>query len=137
MYKNSAFAWCNMTINQRLFASLQGDKTQQGLAEALNIKPQTISTWKIRGSDPPAKLIVAIADYLGMSVRYLLDGSGEAKAEIPANDSANVPDISDDARELLRIFFLVDVKRRHQILEVAFEQEEAYNQLNNPNAGYI
>lgn len=51
------------------------DKTRlRALAKALGTAPSTVSSWKIRQSDPPARYIVPIAEFLGVPPLYLLTG---------------------------------------------------------------
>ena len=58
-----------MNLNKRLFDLLyQSRRTQKDLAEALGISERNVSSWKMRGSDPPANLIVGIAAFFGANV---------------------------------------------------------------------
>lgn len=44
------------------------------LCKALGFKNNTLSTWKTRGTIPAADVAIMIADFLGVSVRYLVTG---------------------------------------------------------------
>lgn len=62
-----------MTISQRMFEILKKKNlSQSDLAKRLNLSPSTISTWKKENTDPPTNKLLEIADYLGVSVNYLL-----------------------------------------------------------------
>lgn len=64
-----------MEIYERIFELLGSKRSRQlELAKAIGVSTQTVSSWKTRGSDPSAKLISSIADFLGVSTDYLLTG---------------------------------------------------------------
>ena len=64
-----------MEIYERIFELLGSKRSRQlDLAKAIGVSAQTVSSWKTRGSDPSAKLISSIADFLGVSTDYLLTG---------------------------------------------------------------
>lgn len=44
------------------------------LAEAIKINPQNISAWSARGTVPAGDICLKIADYLGVSVEWLISG---------------------------------------------------------------
>lgn len=48
------------------------------LAEVLGIKPQNISAWSTRGTVPAADICLRIAEYLGVSVEWLVTGKETA-----------------------------------------------------------
>ena len=62
----------DMTLKQ--LAEKIGYSNATVLCDRLGIRTSTMSTWKTRNSDPPAKYIKPIADFLGVSVHYLLTG---------------------------------------------------------------
>lgn len=90
-----------MTISERLFSELDSRKlTAYGLCQALGINTTTTTNWKQRKTDPPAKYIIPICEFLGCSVEYLLtgcDAGRETKNEPPAR-------ISGREQELLNYF---------------------------------
>ena len=64
-----------MEIIERITETLEKtDKKATDLCDRLGIRTSTMSTWKTRNSYPPAKYIKPIADFLGVSVHYLLTG---------------------------------------------------------------
>ncbi len=64
-----------MEIIERIYQLLdEKDKRAYELCEKLSIRTSTMSTWKARTSDPPAKHMKTIADFLGVSLDYLLTG---------------------------------------------------------------
>ena len=61
-----------MEIIERITETLEKtDKKATDLCDRLGIRTSTMSTWKTRNSDPPAKYLKPIADFLSVSVRKL------------------------------------------------------------------
>ena len=78
-----------MSISERIFAKMGQDKSHlRALAVALNIAPSTVTSWKVRGSDPPAKYIVEIANFLQVSPLWLLTGQESTAAKPPKAEKA-------------------------------------------------
>ena len=64
-----------MEIIERIYQLLdEKNKRAYELCEKLSIRTSTMSTWKARTSDPPAKYMKTIADFLDVSLDYLLTG---------------------------------------------------------------
>ena len=65
-----------MTICERVYDCLDKQlwTNPSKMAKAIGISKSHATQWKVRNSDPPAKLIVPIAEYLGVSPIYLLTG---------------------------------------------------------------
>ena len=136
-----------MQISQRVFSLLDSTgQSQKKLADYLKISQQAISNWKERGTDPPAKLIYTIADFFNVSVEWLLTGESPHKGTVHVSGSVSNGSVvqgvnngnfvvhngqerglSDEAAELLRIYESLDVKKRMNLLKVAFELEEEKN----------
>lgn len=76
--------------------------TQQQLAEGIGVSFKTVSTWKTRGSNPPAKVISSIADFLGVSCRYLLTGENERAEHL------NNTELSTEAIEVAKVWDKLD-----------------------------
>ena len=102
-------------ISERVFTLLeQQNKTQAQFAKALGITTQTISTWKNRPNDPPAKHISAIADFLQVSTDYLLTGT-EAKKTPPSS-------LTDDESEILDVYRQLDRRGQARMLTSGYEE---------------
>ena len=58
-----------MTICERMFSELdQKGLTAYALCKHLGVKTNTTTSWKQRGTDPPAKYIAQICEFLGCSL---------------------------------------------------------------------
>lgn len=103
-----------MTISERMFATLDNKGlSASGLCKVLGIGTNQTTNWKQRNTDPPAKYIVLICEYLGCSLEYLLTGQ-ETKKE-PALG------ISENGREMLELY--EKLPEREQILLIGRLQE--------------
>ena len=129
-----------MTINGRVFQLLADQKRKQKeLADYIEVNERNVSTWKDRGSDPPARLCYKIAEFFGVSVEWLLtveehpatfvnNGSvtgtmgHQHGAVIIRNGGERV--LSEECAELVRIYESLGVKKRMHLLSLAFEVEE-------------
>ena len=64
-----------MTISQRIFSILkEKKKKQKELSAYTGISEAAISDWKKKGTNPSSDKIFAIANFLEVSVEYLLTG---------------------------------------------------------------
>lgn len=103
-----------MTISERLFAMLdERGLRASGLCKYLGITTNMTTNWKQRGTDPPAKYVIPICEYLDCSLEYLLTGE-ETKKE-------PVPGISENGREMLALY--ERLPERQQILLIGRLQE--------------
>lgn len=112
-----------MTISERLFSTLdERGLRASGLCKHLGIGTNITTGWKQRGTDPPAKYIAPICEYLNCSLEYLLTGE-ETKKE-PA------PGISENGREMLALY--ERLPERQQILLIG-RLQEMVEPLASPN----
>lgn len=89
-----------MSIIERIVQIIDEKHLNQNeLCKKLNIRNSTFSTWKTRNTDPPAKYILLICEFLNVSVDYLLGRTDEPHTlgghsikikEIHGDHSANV-----------------------------------------------
>ena len=96
-----------MTISERLFSELERrNLTAYALCQTLGINTTTTTNWKQRGTDPPAKFLIPICEFLGCSLEYLLTGQETEKKPAPG--------ISGNGLELLEYF--EQLSEREQLL---------------------
>ena len=107
-----------MTICERLFEML-GDQRgkQEQLAKYLGVAPTVLTNWKKRNTDPPAKYIAPICEFLGCSVSYFLTGSDTE----PETKKAPALGISENGREMLELY--EKLPEREQLLLIGRLQE--------------
>ena len=55
---------------------------QNEMCAYLHIGTSTVSNWKNRGTNPPAKYIIPICDFLNVSPEYLLTGENRKESNI-------------------------------------------------------
>lgn len=130
-----------MTINGRVFQLLADQqRKQKELADFIGVNERNISTWKDRGTDPPAKLIFRIAEFFGVSVEWILTGEEHPHTSFVNNGSVagNLGQhygtlivrnggervLSDECAELVRIYESLGIKQRISLLNAAFDLEE-------------
>jgi len=72
-----------MTISQRIFLELKKqNKTQKQMSLSTGIKTSTISAWNKNGTNPSADYIYSIAQFLNVSLEYLLVGEEKSSPSI-------------------------------------------------------
>jgi transcriptional regulator with XRE-family HTH domain len=65
-------------IVKRIDMSLKtGNSTRKDLYQGLGLATNALSNWEARGTVPAADIALKIADYLGVSVRWLITGEDE------------------------------------------------------------
>ncbi len=64
-----------MSISERMFYTLdQKGKLAADLCKVLKVGTSQTTSWKNRKTDPPAKYLVKICNFLDVSLEYLLTG---------------------------------------------------------------
>lgn len=87
-----------MEIIERIYKTLdERGKMAVDLCKVLDVRTSTMSTWKTRNSDPPAKYMKSIADFLGVSLDYLLTGE---EAPVRKNTTSEEDELLDLFRAL-------------------------------------
>lgn len=95
------------------------------LCRAIGVKSSTVTNWKTRNTDPPAKYIIPICEFLGVAPEYLLTGnenSQNIKPEIKTEQA-----ISDTSKELLKVFESLPMRERVKLLNIVYNFEEQYH----------
>lgn len=96
-----------MEIIERIYVLLdEKDKRAYELCAKLDIRTSTMSTWKTRSNDPPAKYMKTIADFLGVSLDYLLTGK-----EAPVRKTT-----STEEDELLELFRSLPEPKKYEFV---------------------
>ena len=96
-----------MTICERLFETLDNKGLKAAaLCRHLGIGTNITTGWKQRNTDPPAKYVLPICEFLGCSPEYLLTGQDTKKEPVPG--------VSRNGREMLEVFELLS--EREQVL---------------------
>ena len=101
-----------MTICQRMFKLFdEKGKRPADLCKFIGISTSVTSGWKARNTDPPAKFILQISDFLGVTTEYLLTGEGpetysDLKKEILDKASATgiSAELTEEEHELLDFY---------------------------------
>lgn len=131
-----------VTINNRLFALLEERGiTQKALADSIGVNERNVGSWKMRGSDPPAKLIYPIAAFFGVSVDWLLTGEEHEQPSFVNNGSVSGnlgPNsgsiyvmaggeriLSAECAELVRVYESLGIRDRIRLLDSAFQIADA------------
>lgn len=96
-----------MEIIERILKTLdEKDKMAVELCRLLNIQQSTFSSWKTRKKNPPAEYLKTIADFLGVSLDYLITGKEGVtkKYTTPTED------------ELLELFRLLPDAKKYEFI---------------------
>ena len=88
--------------------------SQKDVCTKLGINSSTFSTWKKQHGNVPNDKLLIIADFLKVSLTYLLTGEG----------SEEIIELSDQEKELLRIFNALNIKGKAALISRAYELEE-------------
>ena len=119
-------------MNDRLFAQLsQIVDGQKELAKSLHISPNTVSSWKARGTPPPSKYIPQIAEFLDVSVGWLISGEGYPSA------SEEVVPASVHEKALLGVFRALPPLGRQVALKQIVALVEAFPETESANENKI
>lgn len=123
---------------ERLIADTKTNRNQISKATGIS---SGLMTEYVQGKKTPSDNLVKLADYFGVSTDYLMGRTNSPTSTISGNITGIgiVHDVSGgtiigsnpternmtaEEAELLRIFNLLDVKRRHRLLEFTFSLEE-------------
>lgn len=69
-----------MSINERLFRILEEKNMKMvDISNKLEISKSVVSTWKKRGTNPPAEYIERICELLDISIEYLITGKDNSE----------------------------------------------------------
>lgn len=114
-----------ITISQRIFLLLKEKKLKQkALAQKTGISESAISDWKKKGTNPAADNLSAIADFLGVSLSYLITGK-----EAPQTEK-----LSTDQQELIDYYNKLPEREQQRLIGRAAALVDIYNeeQINEP-----
>ena len=95
-----------MTICERMFATLDAKNLMAAdLARTLGVGTSQTTSWKNRNTDPPAKYIVQIANFLDVSLEYFLTGVDTSSSKLTSLEA-----------DMLAMFRDLPVEKRHEFV---------------------
>ena len=104
-----------MEIIERISDLLaERDKTAIELCKVLDIQTSTMSTWKTRKKDPPARYMPAIANFLCVSLDYLL--TGKERPAVIEQPEVQEPKLSAMDEELLDLFHELPMSKQYEFM---------------------
>lgn len=122
-----------MTISERVFATLkQRGKTQVALAEYLGMNKSTVGYWFKNGGGIPSECLMPICQFLGISPNFVLTGIPD-----PDPEDAPVSDMTEDERELLRVYRQLDREGRTMTLATAYNHRNRVNGAGDESVGSV
>lgn len=77
--------------------------SQKSLANLLNVSPSNIYNYETGRTEPSTDILCKLANLLNVTVDYLI-GNEDAAVPHAANDAAMPGSLSDDEKELLKVF---------------------------------
>ena len=88
IYKFTFWVSLNEMIIYRILDILEKKSLKPAdLCRYLNINTRTMTNWKNRGTDPPAKLIAPICEFLGVTCEFLLTGEDKKTPGLSKEDA--------------------------------------------------
>ena len=140
LYRKVAFKLS--IINNILSLMEELNVNQNEMCAYLHIGTSTMSNWKNRGTDPPAKYIIPICDFLNVSPEYLLTGENRKESNISqsaiatGDHSTSTVNIGsqethsqqedETVQEITRILNELPLKERTKLLSMIYDFEENY-----------
>lgn len=106
---------------------ITGTTTDVSLSLALKISPQTLSSWKGRGSTPYSKC-VEIARSRGVSLDWLLLGEGPVLRAPTAPTAESDSDITAQENTILALWRRLD-EREQTAIQTALEEKQRMREL--------
>lgn len=100
-----------MEIIERIYQLLdEKEKRAYALCELLGIRTSTMSTWRSRQTDPPARMLKTIANFLGVSLDYLLTGEEAAAPRYTSTQEDELLDLFRALPEFKKYEFIGEIK---------------------------
>lgn len=110
-------------INNLLNLLNQSNINQKELCSYLGVGTSTVSNWKTRGSDPPAKYIIPICEFLNVSPEYLLTGEERI---VPTTHEKETLLLTDIENKLIIDFRNLSQQGKDYICQQMFMAREVY-----------
>lgn len=109
-----------MTISQRIFSLLeQKGLTQKMLAESIGVSAAAVSEWRKKGTTPSAEKIAAIAEFLGVSVEYILTGQTSSNSlKNENNTDILIAGNSENSKNIVSSFYESQERENKEILNL-------------------
>lgn len=107
-----------MTICERMFVIIDSDKSKSAsdLCRHLGINTSVTTSWRQRNTDPPAKYLIQICEYLDVTPYYLLTGEDEQ----PIDEFTS---LNDDEKRMLSKYRVLDADGRDAVRGVLLTEQ--------------
>ena len=105
--KNTTLAPGNDPVVYRIEQTLKFQrKTKKELLEHLGLRETNFTNWKYRNGKSYMKYIERIAEYLGVTINYLVYGTEESEYSV---------NVSEDEMKLLEKYRMLDLEKKNVI----------------------